>query len=490
MANTVEVVIPWRDIGCPHRSAALRFVLGWWAEQHPDWNVQLAELPAHEPWIKANAVNAAVAGSTASLIVVADADCWSEGVTEAVAAAKIGRPWGVPHRQVRRLNPRATAEVMAGADPDRYQWQEGLAERPYPGAPGGGLLVADRRVLLEVPMDPRFVGWGGEDYCLAAGTMIETAMGAVPIESVKVGSLVATRDGWRRVLRSGCSGTAPELLRIEYDLDYVLCTPSHKILVNGQFVPASSVQPGQLLHVNPRWASTVRPLPGEVVGGADTSEATTCTADRTARDGLQALCFIGPSTRLTLARSLQGSIYTTATRTQGTTPCPICWPSPAAITLDAMPLTRGLLYGPPSSTPRTLDGTSPLATLTRSCAPSAASGSAPRASGLVTAPVVATSVLSRERGGWPVYDLTVEGSHEFVANGVLVHNSWSDALTTLHGHPWRGDAPLFHLWHPPQERISRQVGSQENQALRRRYLKASNHPDKMRAIIKEITDGH
>lgn len=64
-------------------------------------------------------------------------------------------------------------------------------------------------------------------------------------------------------------------------------------------------------------------------------------------------------------------------------------------------------------------------------------------------------------------------------------NSLSYALVTLHGQPWRGTAPLIHLWHPPQPRMDRKQGSPEGVALRKRYLRARWKPDLMRDLIAE-----
>ena len=63
--------------------------------------------------------------------------------------------------------------------------------------------------------------------------------------------------------------------------------------------------------------------------------------------------------------------------------------------------------------------------------------------------------------------------------------SWALALHTLVGKPWRGDTPLVHLFHPPQKRYSRQVGSLANKALHSRYHGAHRKPDVMRALIAE-----
>ena len=65
-------------------------------------------------------------------------------------------------------------------------------------------------------------------------------------------------------------------------------------------------------------------------------------------------------------------------------------------------------------------------------------------------------------------------------------DSWACALSALYGAPWRGDADLFHLWHPPQDRLSRTVGSAEGAALFRRYRLARHKPEMMRRIVAEI----
>ena len=63
--------------------------------------------------------------------------------------------------------------------------------------------------------------------------------------------------------------------------------------------------------------------------------------------------------------------------------------------------------------------------------------------------------------------------------------AWACALRTLHGPPWRGDADLVHLWHPPQERLSRSVGTRANRTLLARYQRARTNPARMRALVEE-----
>lgn len=102
----------------------------------------------------------AVAGCDAdAIVVVADADVWSDGLQAAIQAVEDGAPWAMPHGLVHRLTEDGTAAVFAGAD-----WRsQPTCQKPYPGIPGGGVVVARRETLLDVPLDPRFVGWGQED---------------------------------------------------------------------------------------------------------------------------------------------------------------------------------------------------------------------------------------------------------------------------------------------------------------------------------------
>lgn len=68
--------------------------------------------------------------------------------------------------------------------------------------------------------------------------------------------------------------------------------------------------------------------------------------------------------------------------------------------------------------------------------------------------------------------------------------SWSLALHRLAGAPRMGTGPLWHLWHPPQDRarngptVSRGVGSRESLFLWQRYREAAT-PTAMRSLLDE-----
>ena len=65
--------------------------------------------------------------------------------------------------------------------------------------------------------------------------------------------------------------------------------------------------------------------------------------------------------------------------------------------------------------------------------------------------------------------------------------AWALALACLAGMPWRGIVPLWHLWHPPQPRLTRRWGSDESLVLWGRYHQARQDPYAMRALLAETT---
>ncbi|MEV6102611.1 hypothetical protein [Nocardia sp. NPDC051981] len=154
----VAVVIPWRA-GCPHREAALAWVMNRW--QQAGHRPVPGKAPVGE-WCKAAAVAAALPAVDARVLVIADADVWTDGITAAVDAVAAGEPWAIPHGPVHRLTRAATGAVLSGG-----QIGGALDQPAYRGVEGGGIVVLDRDLYAEVPLDPRFRGWGQEDEAWA-----------------------------------------------------------------------------------------------------------------------------------------------------------------------------------------------------------------------------------------------------------------------------------------------------------------------------------
>lgn len=151
------VLIAWRP-GCPHRARALEHLQARYNHEHPDLTVTLGEPPAG-PWVKATSIAAAIEQTDAEVVVVADADVWTDALATSITAVRAGAPWAIPHRGVHRLTADSSDQFIAGAPLDVLD----LDERAYLGVEGGGIVVLPRKTYEACPMDPRFHGWGGED---------------------------------------------------------------------------------------------------------------------------------------------------------------------------------------------------------------------------------------------------------------------------------------------------------------------------------------
>jgi len=153
---SVDVIIPWQP-GCVYRALNLDWTIAKW-ESH-GYTPILGTLPDNQPFIKADAVAAGLKDSDAEFIVVTDGDLWlDETIWGIEDIQNDGYPWVMPHNTINRMNPSATSRVLAGG-----AIGPPLAQRPYRGVLGGGVVIIRREVYDDVPLDPRFVGWGQED---------------------------------------------------------------------------------------------------------------------------------------------------------------------------------------------------------------------------------------------------------------------------------------------------------------------------------------
>lgn len=159
----VSVLVPWRDTGAADRAAAWKYLRGLWQARHPDWQIVEGDAPG-AAWRKGLAVADALTRADGDIIVIADADVWCDDVAEAVKAVRSGAArWAMPHYRLLRLTSVATAEVYRSGQWPRRRTATTYAQRPYPGHPGGGMVVMTRSTYARAPIDPRFTGWGQED---------------------------------------------------------------------------------------------------------------------------------------------------------------------------------------------------------------------------------------------------------------------------------------------------------------------------------------
>jgi phage terminase large subunit len=77
--------------------------------------------------------------------------------------------------------------------------------------------------------------------CVAEGTLVITKRGHVKIEEVTTDDLVLTRCGYERVLAKWDLGNR-DVIRVFSSFSYVDCTPDHKILTSRGWLPAETVR--------------------------------------------------------------------------------------------------------------------------------------------------------------------------------------------------------------------------------------------------------
>ena len=130
---------------------------------------------------------------------------------------------------------------------------------------------------------PQFHG----GWCCIPGTMVSTPDGDKKIESLCIGDIVTTRHGLRKVLAAGVSGNPNDLVRIDCGDTSLTVTIDHPILVGDQWIPAGEIKMGDKL-----WLAT-----------------------NTLMDDMR----IESSMSGTMAQSQQGSSFTTGMRTRATT---------------------------------------------------------------------------------------------------------------------------------------------------------------------------
>lgn len=178
--TSVSVIIPfWGDD--LDRLAALQWVS--LKLQSLDFSVVVAQPSNEGPFSKGAVLWPAIRRSDADIFVLHDADVYCNGLSEAIDAVSSGQAvWARPHDRVWRLSEASSGLFRASDDQIPHLASLKILRSPYRGITGGGIVVLRREVALNIPIDPRFVGWGQEDmafgealWCLSAAPWIGLA---------------------------------------------------------------------------------------------------------------------------------------------------------------------------------------------------------------------------------------------------------------------------------------------------------------------------
>ena len=163
------VVVPF-GAGDTHRLRNLDVVRDWLDHHHPEWPLIVSSWDGSFAWSKGRVVELGVQNVTTEGLIVHDADVLVAPSALRAAALSVvsGCAWAMPHAWVYRLSRRGMMRRMTCRDVTIEPVGSIDLDRPAHHAPhGGGITVLTRAAWDVAPMDPRFVGWGGEDISWA-----------------------------------------------------------------------------------------------------------------------------------------------------------------------------------------------------------------------------------------------------------------------------------------------------------------------------------
>ena len=308
-------------------------------------------------------------------------------------------------------------------------------QEPMP--PGGYMFQRDWFPIVSHAPPGRTVRYW-DKACLILGTMILTDQGERPIEAIRPGDRVLTRVGYRRVTWAGMTGYRADIIAREFGNGRTLVgTSDHPVWTETRgWVPLAGIRDADstlnIAEGGESWASArvrsdppkQRPLPSM---GSRTPEGRGSAISRRTvgigyASGTGPTSSIAPSGVIIGATSRPDMRSIIGTTTRLTIPSTTwnCspWPSIAVGTPSSGNGTRRRPPRPIAPGSSSDAGLMPRPAIIAVGSAAGRSGLARSVRRLSIAPPVAGNGLAL-----PVYDLTVEGEHEFFANGVLVHNS-------------------------------------------------------------------
>lgn len=290
------------------------------------------------------------------------------------------------------------------------------------------------------------------EWCIAEGSWVETQLGAVCIERVTTADSVWTRSGWRRVQHVTLMGVKPTVVVITQDGRALRCTADHRIAVDGGWVEAGALTLGT--RIIAASAADAMPSSGpdvDVVAGHRVSVSTVagavpvqpCTTD-----------ILGVCNQFEMVKVDAATITTDVVKLEADRDRTVyLFPEPQ------MRLARrssAVAEVEPFHPVAVASATRPLDTRRRDFHAHHST-------------VVAVQLASAVR----VWDIGVEDAHEFVANGIVVHNCWRENM-----------APAGWLTERAKERYKQTVSAQ----LWRVEVELGEPSPEGRAIVPECVE--
>lgn len=246
-------------------------------------------------------------------------------------------------------------------------------------------------------------------YCVAKGSLVRTVGGAVPIEELHVGELVWTRKGLRPVTRVVCNGRKPLVRLRTSDGHELRLTEDHAVATDRGWILAGELKPFDVVTVPT--TDTTRVMPGSIAHQVLTGERVPVATELLSGnlhgttlgvgqllDGLQVEGIDAASDvtqvvdgQITWIDPIRKGVHHPVSQSAGS----VTYPEPS--------VSRAVgVLGPQPAAVALLDPVEEV----------------PHVNGYRTTHVIDVSPVE---DGY-VYDITVEGEHEFYANDILVKN--------------------------------------------------------------------
>lgn len=279
-----------------------------------------------------------------------------------------------------------------------------------------------------------------DQLCVASGTLVTTDRGEIPIEYVTAGTCVQTRAGYRPIIWCGETGQAGSFVRITtVDGNVLLCTPRHPIWVDNQFIDACNVRPCDIVLKCHTQSSVTTSSMTEL---STLLRMVTCAQREVKEENF----FTASSMSDITDRYHEATSFTTLITTDPITireissSCDLVSTSNITVTIQNVVdhTVRHIATGLRIGGRRNVKETLPASCATRRFRHAVRTPS--------TAPTVVRAVdIVTVHPTVPVYNLMVDGQHEFFANGLLTHNcTWTPELGFS---PDRLDAMVWPPWH-------------------------------------------
>ena len=165
-------------------------------------------------------------------------------------------------------------------------------EHRYKQSPRPMVLFPDGQKIYAEGADDADVGRGYnasgavlDEVCVAEGEPVITDRGHVPVERVRVGDRVLTRDGWRWVVSAGLTATDATVLEIRTSTGTVRVTADHRVWTTRGWRRAGDLRSGDTVtECQPSWnqptPKSLRTAPGTGRPGTTTRPGAITTTEK------------------------------------------------------------------------------------------------------------------------------------------------------------------------------------------------------------------